>query len=194
MQVHVADSPQRPRVPGELLQVGPDNPAANNGALRQANRMLEEQDFQGAERILARLVKEHPRDPEPLASLAVCVAAGRGQFATAEKLAKRARAMSPRRVCGWFALGYINLLGSRIEKGYRYLEEARRRDPLDPRLDWGMEAYEARRPGAIADLAPDNPLNLLCAAGRRVFSDRRVMVATGVYAVYQVAAVYFRVM
>ena len=35
-------------------------------------------------------------------------------------------------------------------------------------------------------------LDDLVAAGRRVFTDRRVMMATGVYAVYQAAAVYFR--
>ena len=192
MQVHVAEQRRRPRAPGQLLQVGSDNPAASDGALREANRLLEEHDYDRAERILARLVKEHPRDPEPLASLAVCVAAGRGQFATAEKLAKRARALAPRRGCGWFALGYVNLLGSRIEKGYRYLEEGRRLDPRDPRLAWGKEAYEERRPGAIADLSRDNPLNRLVASARRVMTDRRVMAATTVYAVYQVAAFYFR--
>ncbi len=192
MQVHVAEQRQRPRAPGELLQVGSDNPAASNGALREANRMLENREYDAAERILARLVREHPRDPEPLASLAVCVAAGRGQFATAEKLAKRSRALAPRRGCGWFALGYVNLLGSRIEKGYRYLEEGRRRDPRDPRLAWGQEAYEQRRPGAIADLARNNPINRLVASTRRVIMDRRVMVATTVYALYHAAAFYFR--
>ena len=95
------------------------------------------------------MVRDNPNDPEPLASLAICVAAGRGQFATAEKLADRARRLAPRRGCGWFALGYVNLLGSRIEKGWRYLDEGRRRDPSDPRLQWGLDAYEERRPGAI---------------------------------------------
>lgn len=195
MQVHVAESTprsQRPRVPGKMLQVGSDNPAASNGALREANRMLEKHEYEAAERILARLVREHPRDPEPVASLAVCVAAGRGQFATAEKLAKRARALAPRRGCGWFALGYVNLLGSRIEKGYRYLEEGRRLDPRDPRLNWGEEVYEQRRPGAIADLSRNNPLNRLVASTRRIMTDRRVMAATTIYAVYQAAAFYFR--
>ena len=192
MQVDVAKQESRPRAPGELLQVGPDNPAASNGALREANRLLERRDYDAAEKILTRLVKEHPRDPEPFASLAVCVAAGRGQFATAEKLAKRSRALAPRRGCGWFALGYVNLLGSRIEKGYRYLEEGRRRDPRDPRLNWGKRVCEARRPGPIADLTRHNPLNRAFTAIHRVFTDRRVVVATTVYAVYQVAFAYFQ--
>jgi predicted Zn-dependent protease len=174
------------------LQVGTDNPAASNGALREANRLLEHQEYATAERILIRLAKENPRDPEPLASLAVCVAAGHGHFAKAERLALRARALAPRRGCGWFALGYVNLLGSRIEKGYRYLEEGRRRDPADPRLQWGLEAYEERRPGAIADLSPRNPLNRLVDLTRRIATDRRVVLAGGVYAAYQAAIYYFR--
>jgi Flp pilus assembly protein TadD len=192
MQVHVAKQHRRPRAPGELLQVGPDNPAASNGALREANRLLERHEYDDAEKILTRLVKEHPQDPEPLASLAVCVAAGRAQFATAEKLAKRSRALAPRRGCGWFALGYVNLLGSRIEKGYRYLEEGRRRDPRDPRLRFGREVLEKQRPDVVADLRRHSPLNRLGAAFTRVLTDRRVMVATTVYAIYQVVFFYFR--
>jgi len=180
-----------PAAPGSLLQVGPDNPAAANGRLQEANRLLEVQEYDQAETILTRLVKDNQRDPEALASLAVCVAAGRGQFATAEKLARRARQLAPGQVCGWFALGYVNLLGSRLEKGYRYLEEARKRDPRDPRLRWGRDAYEQKRPAVICDLAPTNPLNRMLGASRLVVTDRRVMLASAVYACYRAAAVYF---
>jgi len=190
MPARIADRRRAP-APGDLLQVGPDNPAAGNGRLREANRLLEQQEYDLAEPILVRLVRENPRDPEPLASLAVCVAAGRGQLATAEKLAERARRLAPRRGCGWFALGYVNLLGSRIEKGWRYLDEGRRRDPDDPRLQWGREAYEQRRPGVIADLARDNPLNRLLDGVRRVVLDRRVVLAGAVYACYRMAWLYF---
>ena len=193
MRAKLAHRRVRPRAPGELLQVGADNPAATNGALRQANRLLEEHEYEQAEVILTRLVKENRHDPEPLASLAVCLAAGRGQFATAEKLAKRARTLAPRRGCGWFALGYVNLLGSRLEKGYRYLDEGRRRDPGDPRLRWGLDVYEQRRPGAIADLGKSNPLNRLVDVSRRVITDRRVVLASSLYAMYQAAFLYCRI-
>jgi len=192
MPAHDADRRDRLRAPGELLQVGPDNPAASNGALREANRLLEQHDYDRAGAILTRLVKDNPRDPEPLASLAVCVAAGRRQFATAEKIARRARDLAPQRGCGWFALGYVNLLGSRIDKGYQYLEEGRRRDPRDPRLRWGLEVYDERRPAPIADLARDNPLNCLFAGALRVITDRRVMAAGALYAVYQVVFLCLR--
>ena len=46
--------------------------------------------------------------------------------------------------------------------------------------------------GAIADLSRDNPLNRAASAARRVFTDRRVVAATTLYAVYQVAFFYFR--
>ena len=192
MPAHRADRRDRPRAPGGLLQVGPDNPAAADGRLREANRLLEQQEYAIAEPLLTRMVRDNPNDPEPLASLAICVAAGRGQFATAEKLADRARRLAPRRGCGWFALGYVNLLGSRIEKGWRYLDEGRRRDPSDPRLQWGLDAYEERRPGAISDLSRGNPLNRLIDVARQVCFDRRVMMASAAYAVYKAAFVYIR--
>jgi tetratricopeptide (TPR) repeat protein len=187
MPAILANRPRRPRAPGELLQVGPDNPAASNRALRQANQLMEEQDFDQAEAILRRLVAENTRDPEPLASLAICVAAGRGNLATAEKLAERARKLAPGRGCGWFALGYVNLLGSRLERGYRYLEEGRRRDPKDPRLQFGQQVLEERRPGMISDLSRHNPLNRLLDGARRVATDHRVMTAGAVYAFYRAA-------
>jgi tetratricopeptide (TPR) repeat protein len=182
----------RVRAPGQLLQVGPDNPAASNGRLREANRLLEQEDYDAAEPILTSLVKANPKDPEPLASLAVCVAAGRGQLATAAKLAERARRLAPHRGCGWFALGYVHLRGSRLEEGYRYLEEGRRRDPNDPRLRWGLEAWEARRPGPIADLAPDHPLNRLGRATWMIATHPRVLMAMTLYACYVAVSWYFR--
>lgn len=194
--VTVADPAERAgrrdvRAPGQLMQVGADNPAAANGRLREANRLLEEQEYEAAEKILARLVKANPPDPEPLASLAICVAAGRGQLATAARLANHARKLAPQRGCGWFALGYVHLRGSRLEEGYRYLEEGRRRDPRDPRLAWGLEAWEAHRPGPIADLARDHPLNRLGRGLARIATDPRVIVAVTLYACYLAAAYHF---
>jgi predicted Zn-dependent protease len=191
MPARHADRSARWLAPGDTLQVGADNPAAGNRALRRANALLEAQEYDEAEAILRRLVAENSRDPEPLASLAICVAAGRGNLATASKLAERARKLAPRRGCGWFALGYVHLLGSHLEDGWRCLDEGRRRDPHDPRLQMGVAAYEARRPGVLADLAPDNPLNRLLATARRVVTDHRVMTASAVYACYRAACLYF---
>ncbi|MBD3220415.1 hypothetical protein GF314_04160 [bacterium] len=191
MPARLAKRPRGHGAPGEVLQVGSANPAAGNRALRKANKLLEKQEYDRAEAILRRLVGNDARDPEPLASLAICVAAGRGNLATAEKLAVRARRLDPDRACGWFALGYVNLLGSRLQEGFGYLEEGRKRDPRDPRLQWGQDLYRRRKPGVIADLSPDNPLNRLLDAGRRVMTDHRVMTAGAVYACYRAACIYF---
>lgn len=191
MPTYHADRQPRPRAPGELLQVGADNPAASRRCLRKANRLMEQQEYDQAEPILRRLVVDTPRDPEPLASLAICVAAGRGQLATAEKIARRARSLAPKRGCGWFALGYVNLMGSRIERGWRYLDEGRRRDPNDPRLQWGLDIYEDSRPGMITDLPRQAIVNRMLDGGRCVVTNRRVMMASAVYACYRAASVYF---
>jgi len=44
----------------------------------------------------------------------------------------------------------------------------------------------------IADLARDNPVNRILATARRVVTDRRVVVATAVYAVYQTVFTFVR--
>lgn len=191
MPARPAKRPRGPRAPGAVLQVGHGNPAAGNRDLSEANQLLEQQEYDEAEVILRRLVAELPRDPEPLASLAICVALGRGNVASAEKLALKAARMAPDRACGWFAAGYVNLLGSRLERGWRYLEEARKRDPRDPRLQDGTELYERKRPPVLADLAADNPLNRLLGAARRVVTDQRVMTASAVYVCYRMALFYF---
>ena len=86
----------------------------------------------------------------------------------------------------------MHLRGSRIEEGYRYLDEGRRRDPHDPRLRWGLDAWEQKRPGPISDLRPDHPLNRLSRTFWRVATDRRVVLAGTVYACYRAASMYFR--
>lgn len=187
MPARLANRHRAPRAPGEMLQVGPENPAAGNRALREANHLLEQHEYERAEVILRRLVAEDARDPEPLASLAICVAAGRGNLATAERLAERARRLAPDRGCGWFAQGFVNLLGSRIERGYRLLDEGRRRDPHDPRLQFGQQILAAERPDVVARIAKLNPWKRLLVGARRVATDHRVMAAGALYACYRAA-------
>ena len=171
--------------PGSTFQVGPRSSQHRNAQLEQANRFIEMDECEAAEAILRRLVAENPREAEYLASLAVCLARGQGRFVTAEKLAQKARRLAPHQACGWFALGYINLLGSRLDRGYYYLSESRKRDPRDPRVRWGLVEWEARKPALIADLARDHVLNRLLAGVRRILTDRRVVIAGVGYAVYQ---------
>lgn len=174
--------------PGSTFQVGPRSTQYDNPRLAQANRLLEMDEYDAAEAILRRLVAETPAEAEYLASLAICLGRGQGRYVTAEKLAQKARRLAPEQACGWFALGYINLLGSRLDRGYYYLNESRKRDPRDPRVRWGLGEWEGRRPALIADLAHDHVLNRLLGGVRRIFTDRRVVIASVGYAVYQAVA------
>jgi predicted Zn-dependent protease len=174
--------------PGSTFQVGPRSTQHDNPRLAQANRLLEMDEYDAAEAILRRLVAEAPAEAEYLASLAICLGRGQGRYVTAEKLAQKARRLAPEQACGWFALGYINLLGSRLDRGYYYLNESRKRDPRDPRVRWGLGEWEGRRPAPIADLARDHILNRLLGGLRRIFTDRRVVIASVGYAVYQTVA------
>lgn len=174
--------------PGSTFQVGPRSSQYQNPQLAQANRLLEMEEYDAAEAILRRLVAENPSEAEYLASLAICIGRGQGKFVTAEKLAQKARRLAPEQACGWFALGYINLLGSRLDRGYYYLNESRKRDPRDPRVRWGLLEWEGRRPALIADLSRDHLLNRLLACGRQIFTDRRVVIASLGYVVYRALA------
>jgi tetratricopeptide (TPR) repeat protein len=145
--------------PGATFQLGPDHPAARNKRLRRINACLEAEEYGEAERLLGRYLRERPKDPEGLASLAILLAAGRRRFASAEKAARRAIALAPRAVAGHFALGYVYLLGSRIEPGFRALMTAQELDARDPRVSFGMRRFEEVRPPVICDLSAENRLN-----------------------------------
>ncbi len=180
--------PRLVTAPGSTFQVGRKSPQYRNKQLANANRLLEMGEFETAEPILRRLVQEKPREAEFLASLAICVAQSQGRYVSAEKLAEKARRLSPDQACGWFALGYINLLGSRLERGHYFLSESRKRDPRDPRVRYGLDAWQRRRPPVIADLAHDHIVNRLLGGIRRIFTDRRVMLASAGWLAYQLMA------
>jgi tetratricopeptide (TPR) repeat protein len=173
------------KAPGTVFSAAPDSAVADDSRLQRANELLEKGDYGRAETILRQLVAESPEEPEYLTSLALCLALGPGKFVTAEKLAQRAKRLAPHRGCGWFALGYINLLGSRLEKGYLYLNEGRRRAPRDPRLDYGLEIWHLRRPPVISDLGHEHLVNRVLGLLRRIVTDRRVIIAGSGWVVYR---------
>ena len=143
MPARLANRPRRPRAPGELLQVGPDNPAAGNGALRQANRLMEEQDYDRAEVILRRLVAENTRDPEPLASLAICVAAGRKRSRIVQKTAGKGDDLgTPDRVVAAATRG-APVLGYRVRPVERIVQAA------PPRI-CGIQQWSGSHDAAVA--------------------------------------------
>ncbi len=116
-------------------------------------------DLQGAEQRFQRILRDNPEDPEALAGMAICVARSTGRFVSATKLAKRAVRIAPRSAAGYYALGTIHLLGSKLEQGYRYLMKAKHLAPEDPRVQAGFELFDLGRSPVISDLSRRHPLN-----------------------------------
>ncbi len=124
-----------------------------------AYKLLLDGDHTSAEQRFRRILKDNPKDNEALAGLAVCVAEDGGRFMTAEKLAKQAVKLDRGSAAGYIALGYINLLGGRIEDGFRFLMQAKHLAPRDPRLHAGFALYDKERPPVIAKLSRRHPVN-----------------------------------
>ena len=124
-----------------------------------AYKVLLEGDHVAAEHRFRRILQEDSMDHEAIAGLAICVAEDGGKFMTAEKLAQKAIRISKKSAAGYIALGYINLRGSRLELGYRYLMKAKHLAPRDPRLERGFALYDQERPPVIADLSRTHPVN-----------------------------------
>ncbi|MFO7654902.1 MAG: hypothetical protein R6X25_13955 [Candidatus Krumholzibacteriia bacterium] len=149
----------RPDGPARLrFQPGAGNPAAHDPRLRRINRHLEHEEYDQAEPLLTRHLREHPKDHEALASLAILLA-GRGRLLSAEKAARKAVFVAPKAVAGHFALACVYLQGSRLEAGFRSLTRARELEPDDPRLNLGLERLEYGRPPVISRLPARNVLN-----------------------------------
>ena len=71
--------------------------------LRSASLNMEDRDYEAAEAILRQGLTLEPENPEVLASLAICLAEGRGRFVTAEKLALKAVQAARRSGYGYYA-------------------------------------------------------------------------------------------
>jgi hypothetical protein len=124
-----------------------------------AYKILLDGDHVAAKHRFRRILQDDSRNHEAIAGLAVCVAEDGGKFMTAEKLARKAINISKKSAAGYFALGYINLRGARLEEGYRYLMKAKHLAPRDPRLEQGFAIYDRERPPVITDLSRRHPMN-----------------------------------
>ncbi len=142
-----------------------------------AYKLLLDGDHELAEGRFRRILKDNPQDNESLAGLAVCVAEGGGRFMTAEKLAQRAVKLDHGSAAGYIALGYINLLGGRIEEGFRFLMKAKHLAPRDPRLHAGFALYDQERPPVIAGLSRHHPVNKALNEVRNLKRNPAAMVA-----------------
>lgn len=137
-------------------------------SVRMAYHHLLNGDLGGAEKRFQRILRDNPEDPEALAGMAICVAKGTGRFVSATKLATQAVRIAPKSPAGYYALGTIHLLGSKLEQGYRYLMKAKHLAPQDPRLQSGFELFDQGRSPVISDLSREHPLNRVLGRMRAV--------------------------
>jgi tetratricopeptide (TPR) repeat protein len=113
--------------------------------LQDATLQVDKGDFEAAGRTLAKALSLVPEHPGCLACLAVCVAADQHKFITAEKLARRAIQLAPRRADSYCALGKIYLLGCRKKEAYKYLRRAHQLAPDNPRIKAQLDAARRQR-------------------------------------------------
>ncbi len=140
-----------------------------------AYKLLLDGEHEAAEERFRRILKDDPRDNEALAGLAICVAEGGGRFLTAEKLAKQAVKLDKSSAAGYIGLGYVNLLGGRIEEGFKHLMKAKHLAPRDPRLHQGFALYDRERPPVIAGLSRKHPVNQVLNEARNLKRNPRAM-------------------
>ena len=164
-QYRCGKMPELVNIMGELRKLlGENNRSICNGmsgdpSIRLAYHHLMNGDLRGSEVRFQRILKDNPQDAEALAGMAICVAQNSGRFISATKLASEAVRLAPKSPAGYYALGTIHLMGSKLEQGYRYLMKAKHLAPQDPRLETGFALFDQGRPPVISDLSRTHPLN-----------------------------------
>lgn len=128
--------------------------------LYEPREYTEQVDLDREEAILTQAHTQLPDNAKLMACLAICMAAGRRKFVTAEKLAIRAMRASEYDPWGCYAIGRINLMGSRRFKAFQFFERTRRLAGKERKLKRVINALDKRRPPVVTQLPRDHPLNI----------------------------------
>jgi tetratricopeptide (TPR) repeat protein len=135
-----------------------------------AGRYLEKGKIDSAEASLRRGLARVPDHPECTAHLAVCLAAGKRKYVTAEKLVKDIIEANPYDSTAWYALGRINLLGGRREQAFKNFEEAKRVSCDDAEIETKVDKMDPRRDPVLKFLPRNHFLNIWFGMLRAQFS------------------------
>ena len=127
--------------------------------VRRAKRLIEENRHKDAELYLRQALERVPDHKECQAYIAVCLA-GKRKFISAEKLAKNVIRNNPYDPVAYYALGRVNLIGSRRGSAFRNLEKARNLSTGDRKMEGALDKLDPRRPPVISWLPRDNFLNI----------------------------------
>lgn len=129
--------------------------------VRKAGRFLEEGKIASAEACLRRGLERVPDHPECTAYRAVCLAAGKRKYVTAEKLVLEIIETNPYDPTAWYALGRINLLGGRREQAFKNFKEAKRVSCEDEEIESKVGQMDPRQGPVLKILPRDSFLNVM---------------------------------
>jgi len=128
--------------------------------VRRAKRLIEENRHKDAEIYLRQALERVPDHQECQAYIAVCLA-GKRKFVSAEKLAKNVVRNNPFDAVAYYALGRVNLIGSRRGSAFHNLEKARTLASGDREMENQVRQLDPRRPPVFRWLPRNNFLNIL---------------------------------
>jgi tetratricopeptide (TPR) repeat protein len=128
--------------------------------VRRAKRLIEEGRHKDAELYLRQALERVPDHKECQAYIAVCLA-GKRKFVSAEKLAKNVIRNNPFDAIAYYALGRVNLIGSRRGSAFRNLEKARTLASGDREMEGAVNDLDPRRPPVIRWLPRNHFLNVM---------------------------------
>lgn len=128
--------------------------------VKRAGNLLEKGDLKAAEDCLRQALNRVPDHMGCRAYYAVCLAANKRKFVTAEKLVKNIIKDNPNDPTAWYALGRINLLGGRRSQAFKNFERAKRFSCNDIGVKALVEQMDSRRGPVISFLPRGNFLNI----------------------------------
>ena len=138
--------------------------------VRRAGRFLELGKIEAAEASLHQGLDRVPEHPECVAYLAVCMAAGRRKYVTAEKLIKIILNKNPYDATAWYAMGRINLLGGRRKQAFKNFAKAKLVSRDDVNVEIAVEQMDPRQSPVLTFLPRDNFLNVFLGRLRSHFN------------------------
>lgn len=128
--------------------------------IQRAGRFLEEGDVEAAEASLRRGLERVPEHQECVAYMAVCLAAGKRKYVTAEKLVTNIINKNPYDPTAWYALGRVNLLGGRREQAFKNFEKAKRVSRGDRKIEVIVDDMDPRREPVMSFLPRNHIVNI----------------------------------
>ena len=128
--------------------------------VRRAKRLIEEGRHKDAEIYLRQALERVPDHKECQAYIAVCLA-GKRKFVSAEKLAKSVIRNNPFDAVSYYALGRVNLIGSRRGSAFRNFEKARTLANGDREMEGEVRRLDPRRPPVVRWLPRNHFLNIM---------------------------------